>query len=118
VSFLHLRLQIFFMPCTCFFSGGSRPPAYGRLPPSPVQCAGAIIAGWLAGFIPKRYILALSISAARWRSRLHHMPPSTLATLVRGGDGLFWLSTVPLTSGLVVLCSVRLAAMPFGFAFF
>jgi predicted MFS family arabinose efflux permease len=48
------------------------------------------------------------------------LPPSTLATLVFGAViGLFWLSTVPPTSGLVaVMFGTRWLAMLFGFAFF
>src|SRR5712671_4409022 len=66
---------------------------------------GAITAGWLAAFMPKRYIL---------------LPPSTVATLVFGAVmGLLWLSTVPPTSGLVaVMFGTRWLAMLFGFAFF
>jgi MFS family permease len=82
---------------------------------------GAIIAGWLAGFIPKRYILSL-IYFGRALAILIYilLPPSTVATLVFGAViGLFWLSTVPPTSGLVaVMFGTRWLAMLFGFAFF
>jgi predicted MFS family arabinose efflux permease len=48
------------------------------------------------------------------------LPPSAAATLVFGAVmGLFWLSTVPPTSGLVaVMFGTRWLAMLFGFAFF
>jgi predicted MFS family arabinose efflux permease len=48
------------------------------------------------------------------------MPASTAATLIFGAVmGLFWLSTVPPTSGLVaVMFGTRWLAMRFGFAFF
>jgi MFS family permease len=82
---------------------------------------GAVIAGWLAGFMPKRYILSL-IYFGRALAILIYilLPPSTVATLVFGAViGLFWLSTVPPTSGLVaVMFGTRWLAMLFGFAFF
>jgi MFS family permease len=82
---------------------------------------GAVIAGWLGGFIPKRYILSL-IYFGRALAILIYilLPPSTVATLVFGAViGLFWLSTVPPTSGLVaVMFGTRWLAMLFGFAFF
>ena len=82
---------------------------------------GAVIAGWLAGFIPKRYILALIYFGRALAILIYIMlPPSTLATLVFGAViGLFWLSTVPPTSALVALMfGTRWLAMLFGFAFF
>jgi MFS family permease len=82
---------------------------------------GAVVAGWLAAFMPKRYILSL-IYFGRAAAILIYilLPPSTLATLIFGAVmGLFWLSTVPPTSGLVaVMFGTRWLAMLFGFAFF
>ena len=82
---------------------------------------GAITAGWLAAFMPKRYILSL-IYFGRAAAILVYilLPPSTVATLVFGAVmGLLWLSTVPPTSGLVALMfGTRWLAMLFGFAFF
>jgi MFS family permease len=82
---------------------------------------GAVVAGWLAAFMPKRYILSL-IYFGRAAAILVYilLPPSTLATLIFGAVmGLFWLSTVPPTSGLVaVMFGTRWLAMLFGFAFF
>ena len=82
---------------------------------------GAIAAGWLAEFMPKRYILSL-IYFGRAAAILVYilLPPSTIATLVFGAVmGLLWLSTVPPTSGLVaVMFGTRWLAMLFGFAFF
>jgi MFS family permease len=81
----------------------------------------AVAAGWLAAFMPKRYILSL-IYFGRAVAILIYilLPPSTIATLVFGAVmGLFWLSTVPPTSGLVaVMFGTRWLAMLFGFAFF
>ena len=82
---------------------------------------GAVVAGWLAAFMPKRYILSL-IYFGRAVAILIYilLPPSTAATLIFGAVmGLFWLSTVPPTSGLVaVMFGTRWLAMLFGFAFF
>jgi MFS family permease len=82
---------------------------------------GAVVAGWLAAFMPKRYILSL-IYFGRAVAILIYilLPPSTVATLIFGAVmGLFWLSTVPPTSGLVaVMFGTRWLAMLFGFAFF
>src|SRR5215510_14969228 len=82
---------------------------------------GAIVAGWLAAFMPKRYILSL-IYFGRAAAILVYilLPPSTAATLIFGAVmGLLWLSTVPPTSGLVaVMFGTRWLAMLFGFAFF
>jgi predicted MFS family arabinose efflux permease len=82
---------------------------------------GAIAAGWLAEFMPKRYILSL-IYFGRAAAILVYilLPPSTIATLIFGAVmGLLWLSTVPPTSGLVaVMFGTRWLAMLFGFAFF
>ena len=82
---------------------------------------GAVLAGWLAAFMPKRYILSL-IYFGRAAAILIYilLPPSTVATLIFGAVmGLFWLSTVPPTSGLVaVMFGTRWLAMLFGFAFF
>src|SRR5262249_18210691 len=82
---------------------------------------GAIAAGWLAEFMPKRSILSL-IYFGRAAAILVYilLPPSTIATLIFGAVmGLLWLSTVPPTSGLVaVMFGTRWLAMLFGFAFF
>ncbi|MPZ37779.1 MAG: MFS transporter [Rhizobiales bacterium] len=82
---------------------------------------GSLGAGWLATFLPKRYILsfiyftrALSIIA------FISVPATAATTLIFGAvTGLLWLSTVPPTSGLVaVMFGTRWLTMLFGFAFF
>jgi MFS family permease len=82
---------------------------------------GAVGAGWLSAAMPKRYILSLIYFARAVAILVYIMlPPSALATLVFGAVlGLLWLSTVPPTSGLVVVMfGTRWLAMLFGFAFF
>ncbi len=82
---------------------------------------GALLAGWLAGFLPKRYMLSF-IYFGRAAAILIYivLPPSPAATLVFGAVlGLLWLSTVPPTSGLIALMfGTRWLATLFGFAFF
>jgi MFS family permease len=82
---------------------------------------GAIAAGWLSAFMPKRYLLSFIYFARALAILVYIMlPPSTAATLIFGAVlGLLWLSTVPPTSGLVtVMFGTHWLAMLFGFAFF
>jgi MFS family permease len=82
---------------------------------------GAVAAGWLSAFMPKRYLLSLIYFARAMAILVYIMlPPSTAATLIFGAVlGLLWLSTVPPTSGLVtVMFGTHWLAMLFGFAFF
>ena len=82
---------------------------------------GAIGAGWLANYLPKRYMLSFIYFGRAMAILLYIMlPPSTVVTLVFGAVlGLFWLSTVPPTSGLiVVMFGTRWLATLFGLAFF
>ena len=82
---------------------------------------GAIAAGLLSSRLPKRYILAF-IYFGRALAILIYilLPITTVSTLlVCAVLGLFWLSTVPPTSGLVALMfGTRWLAMLFGFVFF
>jgi MFS family permease len=82
---------------------------------------GSLGSGWLATFLPKRYILSF-IYFARALSIVAFimLPASPAVTLVFGAvTGLLWLSTVPPTSGLVaVMFGTRWLTMLFGFAFF
>ena len=82
---------------------------------------GAIGAGWLSAWMPKRYILSFIYFARAVAILVYIMlPPSAVLTLIFGAVlGLLWLSTVPPTSGLVaVMFGTRWLAMLFGFAFF
>jgi len=82
---------------------------------------GSIGAGWLSGFLPKRYILSFIYFVRAVAILVFIMlPPDAILTLVFGAVlGLLWLSTVPPTSGLVALMfGTRWLAMLFGFAFF
>jgi MFS family permease len=82
---------------------------------------GAIAAGWLSGFLPKRYILSFIYFGRAAAVLIYIMlPPSAITTLIFAAAlGVFWLSTVPPTSGLIALMfGTRWLAMLFGFAFF
>jgi MFS family permease len=82
---------------------------------------GSLSAGSISGRMPKRYLLAIIyLGRAAAILGLITLPQSTAAVLVFGAvTGLFWLSTVPPTSGLVaVMFGTRWLAMLFGFAFF
>jgi predicted MFS family arabinose efflux permease len=78
---------------------------------------GAIGAGWLSAFTPKRYILSFIYFGRAVAILVYIMLP---ANLVFGAVlGLLWLSTVPPTSGLIaVMFGTRWLAMLFGFSFF
>src|SRR5262249_4630267 len=74
---------------------------------------GAIAAGWLSAFMPKRHLLSL-IYFGRAVAILVYitLPPSTAATLIFGAVlGLLWLSTVPPTSGLVTVMFARTGSL-------
>jgi MFS family permease len=82
---------------------------------------GSLGAGWLATFVPKRYILSL-IYFARAAAVLAFIsfPVTPLTCILFGASmGLLWLSTVPPTNGIVaVIFGTRWLAMLTGFAFF
>jgi MFS family permease len=82
---------------------------------------GSLGAGWLATFLPKRYILSFIYFTRAISIVVFIMVPATAVnTLIFGAvTGLLWLSTVPPTSGLVaVMFGTRWLTMLFGFAFF
>jgi MFS family permease len=82
---------------------------------------GAMTSGYLGGFLPKRYILSfIYFTRALAVVALITLPASPAVTLIYGAvTGLMWLSSIPPTSGLVVLMfGTRWLAMLFGVAFF
>ncbi|HKG63536.1 MAG TPA: MFS transporter [Solirubrobacteraceae bacterium] len=81
---------------------------------------GAYTAGVLGGRTSKRLLLSgIYFSRALAFLLFVILPPTTLSVLLFGAAlGLLWLSTVPLTSGLVALMfGTRHAGMLFGFVF-
>src|SRR4029078_689547 len=82
---------------------------------------GSLLAGWLAGRMPKRYILSVIYFArALMVVFFITLPASPIATLIFGAiTGFFSLSTLQQTSSFVaVMFGTRWLAMLFGFAFF
>lgn len=83
--------------------------------------AGSLGVGWIAMYVPKRYILS-AIYATRALSIIAFISfPITPTTALLFGviTGLTWLSTVPPTSALVALMfGTRWMATLYGFAFF
>jgi MFS family permease len=81
---------------------------------------GAISAGWLSAIVPKRYILAVIYFGRALAITVYiSLPASPLGTLVFSAVlGVFWLSTIPPTSGLVaVMFGTRWITMLFGLTF-
>jgi predicted MFS family arabinose efflux permease len=82
---------------------------------------GSITAGILGGRLPKQYLLSFIYFSRTIAIAWFMLTPVTPASamIFGGAMGLFWLSTVPLTSGLVALMfGTRYMATLFGFAFF
>ena len=82
---------------------------------------GSITAGILGGKLPKRYLLsAIYFLRAVAITGFLLVPVTPTSALMFGAAmGVLWLSTVPLTSGLVALMfGVRYMATLFGFVFF
>lgn len=65
--------------------------------------AGTLGAGWLGGLFRKKYLLSLLyLSRALLFLVFIHVPPSQTTVLIFSAVlGILWLSTVPLTSGIV-----------------
>jgi predicted MFS family arabinose efflux permease len=81
---------------------------------------GSVTSGYLGNLMPKRYILSIIYFSRALSIAVFVLLPASPATaLIYGAvTGLLWLSTVPPTSGLVVVMfGTRWLAMLFGFAF-
>jgi MFS family permease len=82
---------------------------------------GSLGSGWLSGRMPKRWLLVANYSARALAITVFVLAPATPAGALLFGAvmGLLWLSTVPPTSGLVLLMfGTRWFATLFGFVFF
>lgn len=85
------------------------------------NAAGSLSSGWLSTRMPKRHLLAwIYFGRAVAIAAFILVPASPLTALTFGVViGLFWLSTVPPTSSLVMLMfGTKYMAMLYGFAFF
>ena len=85
------------------------------------NAVGSLTAGWLCTRMSKRWLLAWIYLGRSVAITLFILLPASPATAIAFGVaiGVFWLSTVPPTSSLVmVMFGTRYMAMLFGFAFF
>ncbi|MBS9477333.1 MFS transporter [Ancylobacter radicis] len=82
---------------------------------------GSLSSGWLSSRMSRRYLLAAIYFARGIAIAVFVLLPASPVTSIGFGIviGLLWLSTVPPTSGLVMLMfGTRYLAMLYGFAFF
>jgi MFS family permease len=82
---------------------------------------GSLGSGWLAGIFPKRYLLSIIyFSRSVLILAFISFPVTPFTCIVFGATmGIFWLSTVPPTTGLIALMfGTRWLATLAGFAFF
>jgi MFS family permease len=82
---------------------------------------GSVASGWLATLMPKRYLLSFIYFTRALAILAFISFPITPTTCIVFGAvmGLMWLSTIPPTTGLIVLMfGTRWLAMLTGFAFF
>jgi predicted MFS family arabinose efflux permease len=82
---------------------------------------GTYIAGWLGGRVPKKYILSAIYFARAVVFAVFFWVPITVFSVYAFAIalGFLWLSTVPVTNGVVAqIFGVRYLAMLSGFAFF
>lgn len=85
------------------------------------NAVGSLSSGWLSTRMPKRHLLAwIYLGRAVAIAAFIMLPPSPVTAITFGVViGLFWLSTVPPTSSLVMLMfGTKYMAMLYGFAFF
>lgn len=85
------------------------------------NAVGSLSSGWLSTRMPKRHLLAwIYFGRAAAIAVFILLPPSPATSIAFGiVIGLFWLSTVPPTSALVMLMfGTKYMAMLYGFAFF
>lgn len=85
------------------------------------NAVGSLSSGWLSTRMPKRHLLAWIYLGRAVAIAAFILLPASPATALAFGVviGLFWLSTVPPTSSLVMLMfGTKYMAMLYGFAFF
>lgn len=85
------------------------------------NAVGSLSSGWLSSRMPRRHLLAWIYLGRSLAIVGFILPPISPASCLAFGAvmGVFWLSTVPPTSGLVMLMfGTRYMAMLYGFVFF
>lgn len=83
--------------------------------------AGTLAAGWLGGWLPKKYLLAaIYLGRAITAAIFILLPITPLSVVVFSAVmGSLWLATIPLTSGLIAhIYGLRYMATLYGFVFF
>lgn len=81
---------------------------------------GSVLAGWLGGHFPKKYLLAAIYTGRTLASAIFILLPMTPTSVLiySAAMGAMWLATVPLTSGLVAqIYGVRFMGTLYGFVF-
>jgi MFS family permease len=81
---------------------------------------GSVLAGWMGGHFPKKYLLASIYTGRTIASAIFILMPMTPTTVLvySVAMGAMWLATVPLTSGLVAhIYGVRYMGTLYGFIF-
>jgi MFS family permease len=81
---------------------------------------GSVLAGWMGGHFPKKYLLAAIYAGRTLASAVFILLPMTPASVLvySAVMGALWLATVPLTSGLVAhIYGVRYMGTLYGFVF-
>jgi MFS family permease len=81
---------------------------------------GSVLAGWMGGRFPKKYLLAAIYTGRTIASAIFILLPMTPTTVVvySAAMGAMWLATVPLTSGLVGhIYGMRYMGTLYGFVF-
>jgi MFS family permease len=82
---------------------------------------GSLVSGWLCNLFPKRYLLSMIYFGRALAVLAFIMFPVTAFSSIMFGAvmGLFWLSTIPPTNGIIaVMFGTRWFATLSGFAFF
>jgi MFS family permease len=81
---------------------------------------GSVLAGWMGGHFPKKYLLAAIYTGRTIASAIFILMPMTPTSVLiySAAMGAMWLATVPLTSGLVAhIYGVRYMGTLYGFIF-
>jgi len=81
---------------------------------------GSVLAGWLGGHFPKKYLLAAIYTGRTIASAIFILLPMTPTSVLiySAVMGSLWLATVPLTSGLIAqIYGVRYMGTLYGFVF-
>ena len=117
LAFINVHLPAYLVQCGLPPEAGSWSIAVIGL----FNIVGSLLSGWLGGRLPKQLMLASIYFARAIAIGLFVLLPVTEASayVFAAAMGLLWLSTVPLTAGLVSLFfGARYMGMLYGIAFF